>query len=230
MIVFEYRCKLKFLIDISYSQMAEKIAYFLDSALAADKDYLQFHKSRGYKFYVMDAPWPIETDGIYKEGKLYTVRIRTIKQDLAEYFSGKLAFHRSKELQGAGGELRIIPKKRLEKIYNVTPLVIKNEFGYWRGNMSVSDYEARVKTNLIKKYNEFTKQKIDENFMLYDVIEFRNQKPIKVPYKGVCLLGDKISMQVSANPMAQELAYFALGVGLGENNYFSCGFLNYRYM
>lgn len=231
MLVFEYRCRVRFLSDIHHTVVSEKINYFLDSAFGENDDYLKFHESKGYKFYVVDAPWPIEEDGIYKKDKIYTIRIRTVKQDLMEYFSVKLPFHKSKELLGAGGELKIIPKKRLEMIYSVTPIVLKNsDFGYWKGNMSGSDYEKRLKINLIKKYKTFTNSNLNENFQLYDVIEFRNKKPIKVYYKGIHLLGDKLSLHISANSMAQELAYFALGVGLGENNSRGLGFTNYRYM
>lgn len=84
MLVFEYQCKLKFLKSINHKTIAEKINYFLDSVLAKDQEFLQYHENKGYKYYVTDAPWPIEKDGIYKEGKVYTLRIRTVKQELAE--------------------------------------------------------------------------------------------------------------------------------------------------
>lgn len=90
MLVFEYQCKLKFLKSINHKTIAEKINYFLDSVLAKDQEFLQYHENKGYKYYVTDAPWPIEKDGIYKEGKVYTLRIRTVKQELAEFFSEKL--------------------------------------------------------------------------------------------------------------------------------------------
>lgn len=127
MLVFEYQCKLKFLKNISHKTIAGKINYFLDSVLAKDQEFLQYHEHKGYKYYVTDAPWPIEKDGIYKEGKVYTLRIRTVKQELAEFFSEKLYAHTSKELLGVGGKLRIIPKKHIQELYSITPIVIKNE-------------------------------------------------------------------------------------------------------
>ena len=44
MLVFEYQCKVKFLKNINYKDVAEKINYFLDSALAKDLYFLAFHK------------------------------------------------------------------------------------------------------------------------------------------------------------------------------------------
>ena len=230
MLVFEYQCKLKFLKSINHKTIAEKINYFLDSVLAKDQEFLQYHENKGYKYYVTDAPWPIEKDGIYKEGKVYTLRIRTVKQELAEFFSEKLYAHTSKELLGVGGKLRIISKKHIQELYSITPIVIKNEEGYWRGNMSVPEFEKRIKTNLIKKYKQFTGKNIREDILLYDVMKFNNRIPIKIPYKNINLLGDKLSFRISNEQLSQELAYFALGVGLGCNNARGLGFVNYKYL
>lgn len=230
MLVFEYRSKVKLKKDLPYEKTSESFAYFIDSALGLDEHYLQFHKQAGYKYYVYDMLYPIEKDGIYKKGKIYTVRIRTVKQDLAEYFSDKLPFHNSEEFQGKGGELRIIPKKMLERIYSVTPILQKNNQGYWKGHMRLAEFEERLKVNLIKKYKCFTGEELDEDFALYDLIEFKNTKPVKMVYKGIHLLGDKISFQIASNETAQMLAYFALGVGICDNNARGAGFVNYRYL
>lgn len=230
MLVFEYQCKIRFLKSIDHKVIAEKISYFLDSALAKEKSFLEFHESRDYKYYVMDAPWPIEKDGIYKESNIYTLRIRTVKQELAEYFSEHLYSHSSKELLGVGGNLRIIPKRQIEELYSVTPIVMKDEYGYWRGHISTIQFEENLKINLIKKYKKFTGKNINEDILLYDVIKFNNRVPIKTSFKNISLLCDKISLRISNDPLAQELAYFALGVGYGHNNSRSYGFMNYKYL
>lgn len=230
MLVYEYKSRIRFQQNLSYEKVTEKITYFVDSILGKEEKYLEFHKSTDYKGYVFDLPYPIERDGIYKKDKIYTVRLRTVKQDLAEYFSWKLPFHQIEEFRGVGGELRIIPQKPLEQIYSVTPVLIKNNDGYWKGNLKLSEFEERLKANLIKKYRYFTEEVLDENFMLYDFIEFRNKKPIKIPYKGINLLGDKVSFHVASNADAQKLAYLALGVGIGENNSRGLGFMNYQYV
>lgn len=230
MLVFEYQCKLKFLKSINHKTIAEKINYFLDSVLAKDQEFLQYHENKGYKYYVTDAPWPIEKDGIYKEGKVYTLRIRTVKQELAEFLSEKLYAHTSKELLGIGGKLRIIPKKYIEELYSITPIVVKTNEGYWRGNMTVPEFEKIIKINLIKKYKQFTGQNISEDILLYNVMKFNNRVPIKVSYKNINLLGDKLSFRISNEQLSQELAYFALGVGLGCNNARGLGFVNYKYL
>ncbi len=46
------------------------------------------------------------------------------------------------------------------------------------------------------------------------MLEFSNTKPVKVPYKGITLLGDKISL--TATPGPEKSAAFVYGVGDGS--------------
>ncbi len=96
--------------------------------------------------------------------------------------------------------------------------------------MSLSEFEERIKINLIKKYNKFTGEKIEENFDFYTSIEFKNKKPISVNYKNIKLLGDKLQLNIADDKLSQKIAYMALGTGLGENNSRGLGFVNFRYL
>ena len=126
--------------------------------------------------------------------------------------------------------MRIISKKHIQELYSITPIVVKTDEGYWRGIMTDPEFEKIIKINLIKKYKQFTGKNIREDILLYDVMKFNNRIPIKIPYKNINLLGDKLSFRISKEPKAQELAYFALGVGIGENNSRGHGFVNYKYL
>lgn len=230
MLVFEYRLHFRLLKPVAYTKAAEVVSYFIDSAFAQDEEFLRFHEKNEYKYYSFDLFYPCEESGHYQAGKIYSVRIRTVRQELAEYFSQTLPCHRSEEMLGLNGELKIIPKKMIERIYSLTPVIIKTEEGYWRQHMSLPEFENRIKVNLIKKYNQLTNSKIDEDFELYNLIVFKNTKPVKVPYKGIHLLGDKVNLTASNHPAAQELLYMSLGTGLGENNSRGAGFVNYRFL
>lgn len=63
--------------------------------------------------------------------------------------------------------------------------------------------------------------------MLYNFLEFKNKVPIKVLYKSIHLLGDKIIIDIAQNETAQTLAYLALGTGVLENNSRGFGFMDY---
>lgn len=107
---------------------------------------------------------------------------------------------------------------------------MKDKNGYWKGNLSLQEYEKRIIENLIKKYNYFMNSKINENFQLYDSISFKNKRPIPSNYKNVTLLGDKISLNISQEALAQEIAYMSLGTGVLEMNARGYGFVNYRWL
>lgn len=230
MLVFEYKQKVRLKKNIPYEFASEKIAYFIDSALGKEEKYLEFHNRKEYKNYVFDLLYPCENDREYKSGKIYSFRIRTVSQELAEFFSARLNYHFSNEFEGVGGELQIIQQKILDKVYSLTPVLMKNDQGYWRQNLSLQEFEERLLINLVKKYNAIYQTKLDENIQLYDFMEFKNDKPVRISYKGKTLLGDKIQFVASKNKIAQDLWYMALGTGLGENNARGSGFVNYRYL
>ena len=126
--------------------------------------------------------------------------------------------------------IRIIPEKVIDKLFNLTPLIVKTESGYWRDSINERDFENRIKVNLIKKYNSFTNQKIDEDFQFIQMLKIKNKVPVKAGYKGISVLGDKIELVPARNKFAQELAYFSLGVGIGDMCPRGMGFMGYRYL
>lgn len=232
MLVYELSLKLKCRKELVYSEAAARIAQLLNKALCMDEKFLAFHEDcKDFKFYCFDLPYPCEPDGKYKVGKGYNLRLRTVKEELAEYFLGTLCGLDTESLRCVHVDIRILPKKSIERIYSLTPLVLKNyPDGYWRDCMTTREFENRFFANLVKKYKLLTGNELDENFELYEQLRIKNQKPIRVSYKGVGLLGDKLELAAAKNETAQELLYMALGAGIGENNAIGCGFLNFRWV
>lgn len=228
--VHEFNLKLFLLQDIGYNDLQEKLTRYLDSYLAKESDFLNYHNEKNYKYYSFNSLYPLERDKVYKAGNIYTLTIRTIDECLAKYLSKGVANHYTKYMKGLTLEQRVIPKKLIEKIYSITPAIMKNDEGYWKGNLSVEEFEKRVKDNLVKKYKEFTNEEINEDFELYNLIVFKNQKPCSINYKGIKLLGDKLEITIGSDSIAQAIAYMALGTGILENNSRGMGFVNYRYI
>lgn len=231
--VYEIKLKIYTLVDIPTGQLLEKEAAFIDSALGVEENWSKYHEKNQYKFYSFDMLYPLEKDRVYAKDRIYTFRIRTVNVDLAKYFSKVLPNHYTRELKGLVAENRILPKKTIGEIYNLTPLVLKfEEYGYWRGKVSMDIFEQRLFSNAIKKYKQYTGEEINEDFQWYTQITFLNKKPIALFYdsKHIKLLGDKINLKIADNKHAQELTYFILGAGLGELNSRSAGFCNYRYL
>ncbi|MBE6051813.1 MAG: CRISPR-associated endoribonuclease Cas6 [Clostridium sp.] len=227
--VFEVKLKLYLMQNIKLEEIQSNIGSFIDTAFGKDTMLIGFHNKNTFKNYCFDLPYPLEKDKVYKKDKIYTLRIRTINKYLAEFFNTKLVNCFDKNFKALVSDIKIIPKKPIEKLYSITPIIIKTEEGYWKNKISLEDFERRLKENLIKKYNSETNTKINENFDLYTGIKFINHKPIGIKYKNIKLLGDKISINISDDEIAQELAYLALGVGLSEMNARGNGFVNYKW-
>ncbi|SFU78049.1 CRISPR-associated endoribonuclease Cas6 [Clostridium sp. DSM 8431] len=227
--VYEIKIKLFLMKDIKLSETQTSIASFIDKAFGINEELIEFHKRNCFKNYCFDLLYPIEKDKLYKNNKAYTLRIRTINRNLADFFSNKLVNCYDNNFKALVGEIKIIPKKPIEKLYSITPVILKNDSGYWKKSISFEDFERRLKENLIKKYNAAFDTKIEEDFDLYTGIEFLNNKPISIQYKNIKLLGDKLSLKIADDKRAQNLAYMALGCSLGENGSRGAGFVNCKW-
>ncbi|MGD9568354.1 MAG: CRISPR-associated endoribonuclease Cas6 [Sedimentibacter sp.] len=228
--VFELKLKVFLLTNINAVKSTEAIAELVDKSFTHTEEMKKFHKERKFKYYTFNSFYPLEADKTYKEGRIYTVLLRTVDENLVKYFKKYLANEYTDKLKVLTVESRIISKKYLQKLYSVQPCVSKFDLGYWRGKYDLAVYERRLKTNLIKKYQEFFDTKLDENFEMFTHISFDNKKPISLRIKNVNLLGDKLTLQIAENETAQMMGYFALGVGILELNSRGYGFVNYQYM
>lgn len=228
--VWELKLKVYLKKDILMEESQIEICKMIDDCLIKDELFSKFHNNNKYKNYVYSSFYPIEKSKIYLAGKIYTVTLRTVDERLAIYFKKFLENESSKVLKALTVEIKIIPKKYIERIYSITPVILKLEKGYWRTNESLEIFEKRLKENLIKKYNNFTNLKINEDFDLFTFMKFDNIKPIATKYKEIRLMGDKITLNIAENNLAQDLAYFALGTGLLEMNARGFGFINYKWL
>lgn len=228
--VFEIRIKVYLLKDIPLSEVLAKEAEYIDSALAQNEKWLEYHEANQYKNYCVGGLCPVEKDGIYKSDHIYTITVRTVDSELAQYFSKVLRNHYTDAIKGLTVENRILPKKVIGEIYSLTPVIQKSDEGYWKNRISLEEFERRLFENAVKKYNQYTGKKIEEDFQLYTNIVFLNKKPIANEYKGIRLLGDKVNLKIADHAQAQELAYFLLGTGLGEMNSRGMGYCNYRWL
>lgn len=228
--VYEIKMLLYLLKDIDYKECQEEICNFIDSGMVKDEKLLELHNKNTYKLYNFNLFYPLERDNVYKQGGMYSIQIRTIDKTLADFFNNTLVNNFTESIKGLTSAIRIIPQKHIDKIYSITPAILKSDEGYWKGNLSLSDFERRLKENLVKKYNLVMDTKIDEGFQLYTNIEFKNEKPVAINYKGRKLLGDKISINIGDEKIAQDLAYMALGTGILEMNARGAGYVNYKWL
>lgn len=228
--VYEVTLKIFLLKDLPMDKAYEELSELIDKSLCKDEELLALHNENKYKYYTFSLPYKLEQDKIYKACNLYSVKIRTIDEKILKNFKTQLVNMYTPVIKALTIEVKVIPKKHISTIYSITPVVIKTDNGYWKGNLSLDQYEKRVKTNIIKKWNQFFNEKVSENFPLYDFIKFDNKKPIGIKYKNITLLGDKLTLNISDDELSQNMAYLALGAGIGEICSRGMGFVNYKWI
>ncbi len=228
--VYETKIKIYVMADISANEIRRELTTYIDSGLAGTSQFAALHRENKYKFYCYDSLYPLEKDKVYKKDKIYTLTLRTLDVSLAKHFSEYVVHTHTRKLKGLTAQVRILPRKHIDVIYTLTPAILKCDSGYWKDEMTVVQFEERMKGNLIKKWNEFCGEKLEEDFELFTGVEFLSKCPVASEYKGVRLLGDKVRMHVAENAMAQKLAYLALGTGVLEMNSRGFGFVNYRWL
>lgn len=228
--VWQIRLKLYLLENIPLNGAMTEVTRFIDKVLVQREETTILHEENHYKGYCFDLPYPCEDGKTYLKDKVVSLTIRTVNHRLARIFTEDLVNISTKTIKGLTAEIKIIPPKMIEKVFSLTPVVLKSEQGYWRTHMSIAQFEQRLKENLIKKWNLFEQTKIQEDFQLYSQIDFLNEKPIPVKYKDITLLGDKINLFISENSVAQQLFYMSLGTGVLENNSRGFGFVNFRWI
>lgn len=231
MFIYQIYFKVFLLQSISQEDSLAAIASFIDHVLIKDKRWEKVHNQNQYKEYCFNSFFRPESDGIYKKEKVYQIMIRTINPKLAQYLAENLPKHDNPFMKGLVCNVIRISQKHITTLYSITPVVVKGENQkYWRDELSFTEFDNRLKVNLLKKYRSLLQLEMNESFQLHTLLEIKNHSPIAVPYKGIKLLADKIQMQVADNSQAQNLAFLALGVGLGEMNARGMGFVNAHFM
>lgn len=227
--VFEISIRVKLKQDIPSDYALEHIAAFLDQVLCK-AGFETLHKTNQYKNYCFNSLYPIEDSQTYQKDNIYSFQVRTVDMGLAGTFTSQILQESSKIFTILNSQIKIIPKHIIEKVYSITPCIMKSDNGYWRKSGNIEDFERRLKVNLIKKYNQLTGTKINEEFQLCTSMRFKNKGPISCAYKNIHLLGDKLEMLVDSSKEAQELMYMALGTGILETNARGYGYINYQWV
>ena len=88
--VYEGRLKVFLLKDVLISLVQEKITALIDKALVRSEEMAAFHQKVGYKNYCFSGFCPVESERVYRQDKIYTIQIRTIDENLMNYFKEHL--------------------------------------------------------------------------------------------------------------------------------------------
>lgn len=225
MIIRQLKFKVYLLKDIPIQRINTVLANLIDHCLI-ENGKEDFHKENKYKMYCFDSLMPL--DPVYKEGHLYSFRVRVMDQELAAFLKQNLTNTYNDQIKVLSSEERVLAPRQIDEIQSITPVICTFECGYWRNSNSQIAWEDRISKNLEQKYYKLTGKKVPEGYKFYEATSFLNHKPIKVPMKNIHLLGDKAVWIVKSEPLAQELAKIAIGTGIGEKNPRGFGFVKYN--
>ena len=200
----------------------EKISKLISASMLKDQTLKQLHEENKYKNYVFCNLYPIEKDGVYKAGNIYTFQIRTIDFKLGLKIKQVLNNFQNEEFKVIVSDLESSTQRKINTLATLTPAIITSDKGDYLINNDMNLVKERILANAQKKYNQLYNEKIDMDFI--KSIKQTNNKPIKIPYKNINILGYKFEIEVKDDPISQNLAYLILSVGLLEKNAEGFGF------
>ena len=200
----------------------EKISKLISASMLKDQTLKQLHEENRYKNYVFCNLYPIEKDGVYKAGNIYTFQIRTIDFKLGLKIKQVLNNFQNEEFKVIVSDIETSTQRKISTLATLTPAIITSDKGDYLINNDMQLVKERILANAQKKYNQLYNEKIDMDFI--KSIKQTNNKPIKIPYKNINILGYKFEIEVKDDPISQNLAYLILSVGLLEKNAEGFGF------
>lgn len=228
--VYEAHLKMYFFKNMSIIDCQEEVCRVIDLALCQNETFAALHRAKGYKPYTFNNPYPIEPGGVYKAGNLYTIIVRTFNEQLAHHLVANIGKIETPSIKGITGNVSFIKPRLIEKIYSITPVIVKVETQkYWQGEITFETYTNQIKNNLIKKYQTFTGEQVDE-VELFEQFSIVSSKPLARSYKSKHLLGDKLSIEIGTSEPAQKIGWYAVGLGIGEMNSRGFGYVNFKSM
>lgn len=228
--IYQIDVKVYLLKTVTYHDMQQQITQFIDQVMAKKEELLTLHNTNCFKYYCFSGFKTIQREGIYQEGTLNSFSVRCLDKELAEYLAYELANHTSLTMKGLTCQSKIVKTGLIQKLYLITPAVLKFEDGYWRKNHSLEEFQERIISNTLRKYKEYTQEELEQPVKLFTNFRLLNKIPIKTRYKNIHLLGDKFELIIAEDEVSQKLAQFLLGAAIGELNARGYGFLNYKSM
>lgn len=206
--------------ELKYENTYEELSNFIAFGMLQDKELKGEHEKNKYKNYVFCSLYPIEKDLVYKANKIYTFDIRSINLKFIFKVKQLLTVINNPNFKVIMSNIENSQQRPITKLITLTPAIITTEKGDYKINNNIELVKKRITDNSQKKYKSIFNQEITTNFI--KEIKQTNITPIKIPYKGIYLLGNKFEIIVNQDKKSQDLTYLNLAIGCLEKN--SIGF------
>lgn len=216
---FELTTTAYLLKNISFNEVNEKIAQLINKTMLKDEKLAIKHEENKFKNYVFDSLYPREKDKIYKAGKIYIFRIRSLEEDFINKIKQLFPNTTTDYFKVVAGEIKKQEQRPIKELYTVTPaLATIGKNIYWIPNDDIKILIERMNSNLFKKYKNYFGVSLNEEQLFFEKIKVLNKKPLVYKYKNTNLFGNKFKIAINDDEISQKLAFMTLGVGLLEKN------------
>ena len=121
----------------------EKISKLISASMLKDQNLKQLHEENKYKNYVFCNLYPIEKDGVYKAGNIYTFQIRTIDFKLGLKIKQVLSNFQNEDFKVIVSDMESSTQRKINALATLTPAIITSDKG---------DYLINNDMQLVKEY------------------------------------------------------------------------------
>jgi len=215
--------------DIIFTESNEKIGNLINAAMHLDAELAEKHRQKGYKNYVFCSLYPIEEDKLYKAGRIYIFRIRSLERNFTIRMKQLLSKVKNSSFKVLASEAKTFKQRHISELYTITPAVATVDNRNWVAGDDFLLLQERIQMNLEKKYKAFFQEELQPTQSFIQHIELVNQKPMGIKYKNTSFIGNKFRLRINEDPISQGLAFVALAAGILEKNSSAgCGFCSAR--
>lgn len=215
---FELKLTLLLKKSTHHLQMSEPIGNWLSQAQLADPVFKQTHYDKAYKHFVFSNLYPIEKDGIYQQGRIYVLTIRSSLADILTRLQQCLKKCRESDcFQFIACEQSTRRLGHITELLTVTPAIVTVDGRPWLPEDNMELLIERLHANAEKKYKSlYPNAPVQDGQPFIQGIVIENRKPLATSYKGRKLLGNKLHLLIHEDEYSQKLANVVMGSGLAE--------------
>lgn len=198
----------------------EHIGHWLHQAQLSDDGFKQTHYDRDYKHLAFSSLYPIEKDGVYRQGRVYILTLRSPLRDTINRMRSCLQQCRENAyFQLISSEQRSKRLAHITEMISITPVIVTIAHKPWLQENSVELLLQQLHANAEKKLRSLDPHAEGQAVQSFiQGIRIENRKPIALRYKDRKLLGNKLRLFIHDDPFSQKLAQIVLGSGVGEKS------------
>lgn len=223
---YEAKVFIKINKDTQKDRMHEAISNYINFSILGDSRLSRVHKLNCFKYYTFSLPSPIEKEGVYKEGRIYSFNIRSISSELVIRMAHTLA-RGCDSFSLEGSTYKCYRFKAIDSLVSLTPIIITKQDGRYLAPEDSDSIVSSITNNIARKYKAYYGSENETNFI--ESFSIKNSRLIQIPYKNTVLMGNKLEIKVKEDKESQEMALFAAAVGLGEKNSLGAGYCKVVY-